>query len=148
MIHRGSVEETSIDHQCREKRGLALREGRFPAWRGACPVEVRLVSHDPACDRGDPTPADGMCKRLEAGGCESRVAVALQDQVAAPRGTDELPLAENIGRGSESGTKTLQSCGRKRQLLGRRGLEGCVWVESVDNGVRGEVDDDDAGQCA
>jgi len=103
-------------------------------------VEVGLVADDTAAHPADALRVELRGELQQVERRESRVAAALEEDVAAPDRALELALAEDVGLEPEARPEREQGCVRDGELLIRRRDEGQARMPGVHRLTRDEVD--------
>ena len=98
VVDRAAVHLAAADDERRERRALLLVVRRLPARRRPLRVEEVLVRDDAARDEPDPAGLDLAREERQVVPRERRVAVALEDEPAAPDGSVLLALAVDARR--------------------------------------------------
>ena len=120
----------AVDDECRERRRLTADEVVLPPGCAALAVVERLVAEDASCDGADPASRDRSGEPVEIRSRERRVAEALEDQIAVPRGTgprtgavdlrvEAVARSEARQRGPRDGDLLVRGrCDRERGVVG------------------------------
>ena len=110
----------AIDDEGRERRRLAADEVLLPARGAALRVVERLVAEYSSAHRADPAPANRRREAFEVGRRESRVAEALQYEIAVPGGAGTRADAVDLGVEAVPGAEARERRPGDGDLLVRR----------------------------
>ena len=130
----------AVDDERRQSRRLGEEEVRLPARPGPPRVEERLVADDVPAHAPDPLRAELRRQREQVERRQRRVAVALEDDVAAPERAVELPLAEDVRREAIARPEGQERGVRDCELLVRSGDQRQAQVVRIELLATRQVD--------